>query len=592
MPGIVGGSVDSDSLAAMAESMRRESWYEVETVVGGEFGLASVNHGDRVPTGHTVWRGDGRAGVLHGVVSNRDELGTTVGEIFRGVLDRPDEVLPALDGPFLLACADRDGSIVVATDKLATRPCYYTTAGGFAFGSELKALVTGESEVDERAVSDMLLLGFVVGEKTLVSDVASLPPATYLQYEDGSVTTRRYWSPSFGGTPPDDYVSRTVDKYRRALSRAVDTVDGDVGLWLSSGLDSRTMAEVLDEQVDTLRAFTYGAYWGEDCPGARKVADALDLPHTVSDYTADDCLHSIEKAVDVLDGMHQWSFAVNLPAAIHDVPEEVTVLFEASGQGEFFGDTMNRYWLRNKSPTDALLALKRQQSPSAVRDLLATDVDPKQSLRRLVEQSPQRESEYETLDALWTVNAGYHFRSNKLYRSQTGTRVPFANGEFLDHVARMPIDEYRQRAFPFTDGRLPYGVSRLKLEVMRRVGSETGDIPYGRTGLPPKYPLALQAAGCAVTQLRKHVVDSRGTMQGHWYRHHDEMREFLDDLLDSAADRPEFDADAIRDVQQAHLDGETDNITVISAITTIELWRRKYLDRQVSSAAVPSSTLD
>lgn len=592
MTGIVGGAVDSDSLAAMAESMRREAWYEVETVVGRQFGLASVNHGDRAPNGHTVWQADGQAGVLHGVITNLEELGKTIGEIFRGVLDRPGEVLPKLDGPFVLVCADRDGSLVVATDKLATRPCYYTTAGGFEFGSELKALVPDDASVNERAISDLLLLGFVVGEKTLVSEVKSLPPATYLKYEDGSVTTHRYWTASFGRAPRGDYVSRTVETYRKTLSRAVDTIDGDVGLWLSSGLDSRTMAAVLDDQVDTLRAFTYGAYWGQDCSGARKVADALNVHHTVSDYTAEACLDTIEKAVDILDGMNQWSFAVNLPAAIDDVPDDVTALFEASGQGEFFGDTMNRYWLRNKSPTDAILALKRKQSPSAVRELLATDVDPKRSLRQLVEKSPQRDNDHRTLDALWTVNAGGHFRSSKLYRSQTGTRIPFADGEFLDHVASMPIDTYRQRAFPFTDGRLPYGVSRLKLEVMRRVGAETTHIPYDRTGLPPKYPLPLQAAGCAVTQLKKHFIDSRETMQAHWYRHHDGMREFLDDLLDAAADRPEFDADAVRDVRQTHLDGEADNIKVISAITTIELWRQKYLDRPTPRASVPSSTLD
>lgn len=590
MPGLIGGPIYSDSLAAMAESMRHEEWYEIETVVGRRYGLASVNHGERVPTGHTVWRDDGRVGVIHGVISNKAELGKTTAEIFHSVLNRPAQILPKLSGPFVLACADQTGSLVVATDKLATRPCYYTTAGRFAFGTELKALLPDDARIDEQAISDMLLLGFVAGDRTLVTDVKSLPPATYLEYDDGSVTRHCYWTPSFGDAPRGDYVPQTVERYREALSKVTDTIDGKAGLWLSSGLDSRTMAAGLKDELDSLQTFTYGSDWGNDCPGAKKVADALDLPHHVSEYTAEGCLNAIKKGTEIMDGMNQWSFYVNLPPAIHEVPEDVTVMFEGSAQGEFFGDTMNLYWLRNKSPTGAIISLKKQLSTSDVRELLSYEVDPKQSVRELVQKSPQRESEYETLDALWKVNANYHMRTNKLYRSQTGTRVPFADGEFLNHIAKMPLETYRQRAFPLTDGRLPYGVARLKLEVMREVGPDACHIPYERTGLPPTYPLSLQAAGCAVTQFKKHFVNSRETMQGKWYRRDDEMREFLDGLIDSACDRPEFDSDAIREVQQAHLDGEADNIKPIAAITTIELWRQKYLDRTAPRATSQSLT--
>ncbi|WP_458210564.1 asparagine synthase-related protein [Haladaptatus sp. NG-SE-30] len=582
MPGLTGGTVDSRSLDAMAESMQHEDWYQQETLVGRRYGLTSINHGEKDPAGHTVWRGRRRMGMLHGVISNKANLGMDMGEIVRAVLDRPATVLPKLDGPFVLACADQTGSFVVATDKLASRPCYYTIANGFFFGTELKALLTqlDDPQLDRQAVSDVLLMGYVIGQKTLLTDVHSLAPGTYVKYANGTVSRKRYWSPSFGLASESDYVEQAVDRYRDALANAVDSVSGQVGLWLSSGLDSRTMAAVLNDEVDSFNAYTYASHWGNDCEGAANVADALDIDHQICEYTASGCLDAIKKGVDLMDGMNQWSFYVNLPAALNDIPAHIDVLLEASGQGEFFGDVMNLHYLRKKTPVEAVYELKRMVSADDVKALITEDITPKASFRRVLETSPYDNPEYKTLDANWRIIANGHFRGNKLYRSQTGTRVPFVDGAFLDHIAKMPLNAYRQRTLPFTNGKAPYSVAPLKLQVMREVGGDVNHIPYDRTGLPPTYSLPLQAAGFVVTHLKNRFTKSRDTMQGEWYRQHPEMKKFINDLLEAACDRRLFDADAIRDIQQAHLSGKTDNMQIISALTTIELWRQTHLDQK------------
>ncbi|WP_327053596.1 asparagine synthase-related protein [Halomicrococcus gelatinilyticus] len=583
MPGIAGGTVDRRSLEAMSDSMMHERWYETDDVLGRTYGLASVNHGEKDPNAHTVWTANSRGGVLHGVISNREALGMSTADVFRAVLDRPDAILPRLSGPFLIACVDQRGSAIVATDKSATRPCYYTTDGGFLFASELKALLTQLHDVrlNTQAIGDLLLTGAVLGRKTLVDEIESLEPGSYLRYRDGVISKERYWTPGFGTAPAEGYVERTVDHYRESVEKLVETVDGDLGLWLSSGLDSRTMASVVTDEVESFTAFTYGSHWGKDCAGARQVAERLDIPHYVSEYTADGCVDAIQKGVGLTDGMNQWSYYVNLPAAMKDVSSNADVIFEACAQGEFFGENYSAFqW---DSPLETLYDLKRQLSAQDVRALLTEDVEPKRSFETLLERSPFRNDKSRLLDVNWQLYANRHFRGNKLYRSQAGTRVPFAHGPLLDHLAKLPVESYQRPTVPFTNGRIPCGISPLKLEVMRTVGGDLNRIPYDRTGFGPATSKVAHGIGFTAKQAKKRLLDTRETMQGKWYRDDRRMNSFLNGLLDAVCDRDLFDGDVVRDYQEAHLDGETDNVAVISALTTLEHWRQTELERQTAA---------
>lgn len=246
MPGVTGGTVSSRSLGEMFDAMDYEEWYETAELSAGDCRIGFVHHGERDSNGWTTWRDGKRVGVLHGVISNRAELGLSTAKIFERVLSNPDHTLPELSGPFLLVVAD-ETSTIIATDKIGTRPCYYSTVHGFLFGSELKSLVTQlqDPRVDERAVSDMLHMGYVFGRKTLVSDIRSLRPASYLRHEASNVEMSRYWTPDFGVAPQQEYVEEAVRRYRRVVSNVADTIDGRAGVWLSGGLDSRTLAAAL-----------------------------------------------------------------------------------------------------------------------------------------------------------------------------------------------------------------------------------------------------------------------------------------------------------------------------------------------------------
>ncbi len=163
----------------------------------------------------------------------------------------------------------------------------------------------------------------------------------------------------------------------------------------------------------------------------------------------------------------------------------------------------------------------------------------------MVAESSKSSVRNRVLDA-WFRNfpRNSHFRGNEAVRSQVGMRVPFADGAFLDAVAGMDHRRLRRGTVPLTGGRIPRSMSPLKREAVCRLGAGLDRIPYERTGLAPKRPLALHDAGYVGKQLRWQVA-GRPSRWNDWYREVPRVRRTVNRWLDSARDRPLFDGDFV-----------------------------------------------
>lgn len=586
MVGIVGETASGGVLAPMLDSVDNESWYETATVANNGTGLGLVHHGSKDPNGQTTWTGEHGKGVIYGVVSNRSELGLSTDELFTGLLERPKDVLPRLSGPFLVACTDtRDGSMLVATDKLGSRACYYAeTDSGLVFASELKAVLTQLDDVrlNEQAAGDLLTFGYVLGEKTLAEGVSSLQPATLLEYADGDLSVTRYWEPEFGKLPADGYAERSLDIYKKSMSDVANTLDGQVGLWLSGGLDSRAMAAVLKEEYGSFHTLTYDGNPsdGTNIGPARQVADHLGVDNELIDTKPGDFGDLVRKGVDVTDGMISWSFFVNPDFIFNGLHDTVDIIMEGAPQGELFGEEIWLHQLKHSSsPTEAIARTFGETDRETVTSLLNASVDPTDSIRAEVAKSSPQSQEHRTIDT-WYRNfcSNAHFRSNKLARSQVGMRIPFTNGEFLDHLAKMPHDTCRRSSFPFTGGKIPRSMAPLKLQISRQMNSGLEKIPYERTGLSPTRPMWLHDTKYVAKQLRWRFFDEKPEPWADWYRTNSKMSTFINGTLDDACSRELFDEAVIRRLQQEHLAEGKNNIRPIAAITTLEVWLQRYVD--------------
>lgn len=588
MTGVVGGHLTGGELKSALDALWNEPWYGTESVEHGDVGLGLLHHGDRDPAGHTVWTGTGRSGVLYGAVSPPSGLDTPE-RLFEAILDRPMATLPRIGGSFLVAAVDRDDRILVATDRLGSRPCHYTTEGGFRFASEMDAVLPGLSNptVDEQAVSDILLVGHPWGSHTLLREVSTLPPATILEYDGEELTTSRYWRPPRDeATAGGAYLDELTRRYRTSVEACADTMPNGSGVWLSGGLDSRSLVAALGagSGPDDLRAYTYDANpkAGGNPALAKAVADQVGLDLREVELSPDRFIDALERGVRLSGGMLQWNTFFNLTSVFSLDEDDAPVLLEGSGQGELIGNHLRRcHFTGVDSAVESLYRSEASNDLETVCSVLSTDRNPLSSFRQSIDESDGTSLSDSVLDAHFrNYYARNTLASDQIARSRVGTRVAYLHGDFLDHAARLPLT-YRMRTVPFTDGRIPVGVSPAKLGLMRRLDGSLSQIPYERTNVPPSWPWPIHVGGfiggTAFDRLTSGQTYGGWGIPGTWYNADAGFRAYLDELIDAACERSLFDATTLERARERHRRGDADMMRLLAPVTTVELWLNRVL---------------
>ena len=570
MTGLIGRSAGCERLDEMVGAMVRQDWYELDRASEGPAAVGVLEHGTRDPDANAVWRGDGLLGVVYGVVSNRDRLALSWGDLFRGVADDDRDTLARLDGPFALACVDtRAGAVHLATDKTGSRPLYYAVGDGVAFASELGPLVDElvDPTLDARSVGDLLLFGGVLGERTLVEGVGSLPPATRLTV-DGSVSTERYWRPTAAGLAPAGYPDRWLGDYQRALADVVATAR-DRTLWFPGDADSRIAAAVLAEQSPPVRTLTSGGRAGGDRETAAQVSVHLGAPNTQAHEDPDRHLvDAVADAVAATDAMVAWSAVDALPYVTDRLHEDADVLVH--GDASLGATAWAGALGTDDSAASALYEHERVLEAAAVRELLAPDIDPLDSVAAVVAASVDGPTERTAVDAATQVRAATELRSRAVQRRQVGTRT-LASGSLLDTAARMPA-AYRVGTRPIS-APVGTGTPPIRRAVVERLDPELAQIPTRATEdrsarrRPSRVGRASGrgAASADDAYVRRYATDDR-------------FGRFVDDLLDGVRDRPVLDGESVSALQQRLVDGELATFTPVAALTGLELWARRNLD--------------
>jgi asparagine synthase (glutamine-hydrolysing) len=103
-----------------------------------------------------------------------------------------------LRGMFGFAIWDsRDGSLLLARDRLGKKPLHYTLVGDtLVFGSEIKSLLQHpmvRGEVNLEAIPDFLSFGYIPDPATAFKHIYKLPPAHTLTYRQGRISIQSYW---------------------------------------------------------------------------------------------------------------------------------------------------------------------------------------------------------------------------------------------------------------------------------------------------------------------------------------------------------------------------------------------------------------
>ncbi|MFP5223899.1 MAG: asparagine synthase (glutamine-hydrolyzing) [Acidobacteriota bacterium] len=194
-----------------------------------------------------------------------------------------------LPGMFAFALWDEERqSLLCARDRFGEKPLYYAfgPGGELLVASEIKALAASgliDPVLDLDALGHYLTYLYIHPSRTAYANVFTLPPAHSLEWRDGQVTVRPYWRlPEV-----DDSIGEkeAVERFRELMERSVArqmVADVPVGVLLSGGLDSSTIAALAARRSGRVLTFAFG--FGnniDELPYAQAVADMHGTDHHV-----------------------------------------------------------------------------------------------------------------------------------------------------------------------------------------------------------------------------------------------------------------------------------------------------------------------
>src|ERR1017187_3418721 len=203
-----------------------------------------------------------------------------------------DALVSRLRGMFAFAVWDNPRRLLtLARDRLGVKPLVFCANGGeIAFASTISALRSAGfgGEIDPQAVLEFLEFGYVTESRAIFEGIVKLPPATILEWQEGRIAQRRYWSLPPQDAEPGVTFAEAVEETERLLVESVRLrliSDVPVGVLLSGGIDSSLVCWAMRGLGANIKAFTARA------PGARSdesahaasTAHLLGISHEIVD---------------------------------------------------------------------------------------------------------------------------------------------------------------------------------------------------------------------------------------------------------------------------------------------------------------------
>src|SRR5438874_12682466 len=256
-----------------------------------------------------------------------------------------DDCVKHLRGMFTFALWDRKRQrLLAARDRFGKKPLnYYWDGQRLVFGSEIKSILEANipREVNAIALDEFLAYRWVPTPNTLFKNVMKLPAAHILIYEDGQISTKRYWELPFTPTCQDDEAT-AIERIIALLKDAVKVrlmSEVPLGAFLSGGVDSSVvvglMSQMMSQPVKTFSIGFEEDYYSE-LPYARQIAEHFGTDH-----------HEFFVRPELISVLPQLVWAYDEPFADSSMlptyyvsklaREHVTVVLTGDGGDEIFG---------------------------------------------------------------------------------------------------------------------------------------------------------------------------------------------------------------------------------------------------------------
>ena len=560
--------------------------------------------------GQPVWNEDHTIGIVfNGEIYNYVELTEELvkaGHVFRTHSDtevlvhlyeeRGLEMFESLRGMFAFALLDtRKRRLLLARDHFGQKPLYYSRDGDrFAFASELKCLLAlpwVNRERDPAAYLDYVGWLALPSPRTHFRHIEKLAAGSFLEIpldDPRSAVPKKYWSYSLEAAPDIVALEPAVEALDAALTDSMRVhlrADVPVGVLLSSGLDSRTVAAYAQElQGGEMQTFTVG-FGGPDSemPGAAETAREIGSTHHALELTADDLLENIGRIAWHLDEPVGDPAAFAVLKVCELARDHVKVLLSGEGSDELFAGYDARY-------SGMLVTLSRSEKLRKIAPLLplpdpAAEPTRWQRLRARAYHTRASEAVTLRLEGLpGDVRNPRGLTAAQLRRlrgraGKIGDSVYHPQRDMLSELLALDLDWQLAESLLQKADKMSMGASiELRTPILDRRIADLAARMDSRLKLPPGGPGKLVLRHCLARKLHE-TLDrpKRGfpVPLADWFK--GPLREPLEAAIfakDSAA-MANLDADLLRAAWQDFLAGTWDGARVLYSLWLYEMWSRK-----------------
>jgi len=221
-----------------------------------------------------------------------------------------------LNGAFFIAIYDiARQKLLLASDRYGLYPHYYhVTSQQLVFAPEVKGILCApgvERKLDLTAASEYFRFQHIIGEKTFHEGVSLFPYGSVAQFDihSGQWSVQRYWDWDRVPYRPQVTFEEAVEEAGHLLQQAVIRLSGGVrpGVFLSGGLDSRTLLGFIPPLGTPPVSATFGARNSRDVVYARQIARAVGSQHYWFDMPKGNWVtENVDFHLKLTEGFHSW----------------------------------------------------------------------------------------------------------------------------------------------------------------------------------------------------------------------------------------------------------------------------------------------
>jgi asparagine synthase (glutamine-hydrolysing) len=269
------------------------------------------------------------------------------------------KTLQRTHGMFALALWDRHThQLHLARDRMGEKPLYLAQLpGGWAFGSELKALLAVPSfkaHLCRDAIAAYLSYGYVPDTQCIFQNVRKVPPGHVTSLSLVHAIDKNQPFERFSDLLDEGLASRspnsleTLDHLEMTLGQVVEEQmlsDVPLGCFLSGGVDSSLIASLMQSRSGKpIRTFAIGFSEAQfnEAPHAAAVAQHLQTDHSEFILSEQDALSIIPDLPEIYDEPFADSSQIPTVLLCREARKSVTVALTGDGGDEVFGG-YNRY---------------------------------------------------------------------------------------------------------------------------------------------------------------------------------------------------------------------------------------------------------